>query len=223
VGVERVFVLDDGSPVSRAFAVYLARASRRLGVAVAGRATWNGAGPYATLADVIARSHADGLFFAVYSLPASVRLLRELRARLGPAVRFMASDAFDPANAVLAGAAADGMTFSQPGPATDRLGKTGRQFVASFSKRFETKPTRYAVGAAQAMDVLLDAIAQSDGSRASVTSNLFRVSTSNGILGSFSITPTGDTTLNAVAIYRIVGGRATTYATVVVPDALMAP
>ena len=43
---------------------------------------------------------------------------------------------------------------------------------------------------------------------------------SNGILGSFLITPTGDTTLNAVAVHRIVDGKVTTMTTVDVPDAL---
>jgi len=163
------------------------------------------------------------VLLATSSEPNSIRLLRDLRARLGRTVQFMAPDGFDPATAVLAGAAADGMTFSVPGPAIDRLGRPGRQFVASFSKQFGGRPTRFALAAAQAMDVLLDAIAQSDGSRASVTSNLFKVSVSNGILGSFSITPSGDTTLNAVAIYRIIGGKVATFATVAVPDALVAP
>lgn len=97
-----------------------------------------------------------------------------------------------------------------------------QQFVAAFSKKFGAEPTRYALAAAQAMDVLLDAIAHSDGSRASVTRNLFTIRFSNGILGSFWITPTGDTTLDAVAIYRIIGGKVTTLTTVVVPDALVA-
>jgi hypothetical protein len=43
----------------------------------------------------------------------------------------------------------------------------------------------------------------------------------NGILGSFLFTPTGDTTLNAVAVHRIVNGKGTTTSTVVVPDALV--
>ena len=88
---------------------------------------------------------------------------------------------------------------------------------------FDAEPTRNAVSAAQAIDVLLDAIARSDGTRASVTMNLFNTDVSNGILGSFFITPTGDTTLNAVAIYRIIGGTVTTFANIVVPDALLAP
>jgi ABC-type branched-subunit amino acid transport system substrate-binding protein len=135
----------------------------------------------------------------------------------------MAPDAFDPQTALLAGAAAEGMTFSQPGPASDHLGRSGKQFVGAFSRKFGAEPTRYALDAAQVIDVLLDAIARSDGARASVTSDVFKTNVSNGILGSFLITPTGDTTLNAVAIYRIVGGKVTAFANVVVPDALVAP
>jgi branched-chain amino acid transport system substrate-binding protein len=135
----------------------------------------------------------------------------------------LAPDVFDPGTAVLAGTASEGMTISQPGPSDDSLGREGKRFVASFSKRFGAKPTRYALAAAQAIDVLLDAIDRSDGTRSSVTSNLFKTQVSNGILGSFGITPTGDTTLNVVAIYRIVGGKVKTFANVAVPDALVAP
>jgi hypothetical protein len=56
-----------------------------------------------------------------------------------------------------------------------------------------------------------------------VTRSLFTTRVSKGILGSFWITPTGDTTLNAVAIYRIVGGKVKTFTTVAVPDALVGP
>jgi hypothetical protein len=43
-----------------------------------------------------------------------------------------------------------------------------------------------------------------------------------GILGSFWITPTGDTSLNAITIHRVVGGKLTTYGTIIVPDTLVA-
>jgi ABC-type branched-subunit amino acid transport system substrate-binding protein len=114
------------------------------------------------------------------------------------------------------------MTFSQQGLPNDQLTGAGKQFAASFSNTFGAQPSRFAVAAAQATDVLLDAIARSDGTRASVTSELFATTVSNGILGSFSITPAGDTTLNAVAIHRIIGGKLTTFTTVHVPDALVA-
>jgi hypothetical protein len=69
---------------------------------------------------------------------------------------------------------------------------------------------------------LLDAIARSDGTRASVTRRLFDTRVTNGILGSFWITTTGDTSLNAITIHRVVGGKLTTYATIVVPDTVVA-
>jgi DNA-binding SARP family transcriptional activator/ABC-type branched-subunit amino acid transport system substrate-binding protein len=224
LGVKRVYAVDEGSVPSRRFVDDFVRAARRLGVPVVGRGSWKaGQRSYAPLAGAIAQTGADGVFLGVSAFPASIRLLRELRSRLGSAVQFMAPEVFDPATAVLAGGAAEGMTISQPGPPNDRLTGEGKRFVASFSEKFGSEPTRYATAAAQAMDVLLDAIAHSDGSRASVTTNLFKVRISNGILGSFWITPSGDTTLNTVAIYRINRGKVRTFTTVRVPDALVAP
>jgi branched-chain amino acid transport system substrate-binding protein len=199
------------------------RVARRLGIAIAGPLAWvDKQKSYARVAALVARSHADGVFLGPTSSPSGARLLRDLRARLGRDTPLISSG-FDSATALLAGAAAEGMIISYPGPAPGRLRGEGARFVTSFSKKFGGKPDRFAVNAAQAMDVLLDAIARSDGTRASVTENLFATRVSNGILGSFWITPTGDTTLNAVAMYRITGGKVTTYATVKVPDTLVAP
>ncbi len=224
LGVKRVYALDQGDVPSKLFVAYFIRAARRLGIEVAGRHSWDpGTSSDGPLATSIARTGADGVFLAVPSFPRSIRLLTDLRARLGGAIRFMAPDVFDPQTALLAGAAAKGMTISQPGPTNDHLGMEGKQFAAAYSKMFDAEPTRDAVSAAQAIDVLLDAIARSDGTRASVTMNLFNTDISTGILGSFFITPTGDTTLNAVAISRIVGGKVKDYANVLVPDALLAP
>ena len=224
LGVKRVYTLDQGDVPSELFVAYFIRAARRLGIGVAGRRSWDpGTSSDGPLAHSIERTGADGVFLAVPSYPRSVQLLTDLRARLGSAVPFIAPDVFDPQTALLAGAAAAGMTISQPGPTNDHLGTEGKQFVVSFSKMFDAEPTRNAVSAAQAIDVLLDAIARSDGTRASVTMNLFNTDISNGILGRFFITPTGDTTLNAVAISRIVGGKVKDYANVLVPDALLAP
>lgn len=133
----------------------------------------------------------------------------------------MAPEVFDPETALLAGAAAEGMTITQPGRSADDVPAEGEKFVSAYRARFGEKPTRYALAAAQATDVMLDAIAASDGTRASATRSLFKTRVSNGILGSFLITPTGDTTLNAVTVHRIVGGKVTTISTVDVPDALV--
>ena len=224
LGVTRVYALDAGVTYGGAIGDDFSRSARRLGITVAGRGSWDyDERSNARLAAAIARTGADGVFLGITSGSGSIRLLTDLRARLGRRVQFMATDGFEPGTAVLARAAAEGMTLSQPGPSNDHLGRNGQRFVATFSKKFGEEPTRYAISAAQAVDVLLDAIARSDGTRASVTRNLFTTRVSNGILGSFFITPTGDTTLNAVAIYRIKGGEVKTFATIIVPDALVAP
>ena len=53
--------------------------------------------------------------------------------------------------------------------------------------------------------MLLDAIARSDGSRASVLRELFRTHVRNGLLGSFGFDARGDTTESPVTILRAAG------------------
>jgi DNA-binding SARP family transcriptional activator/ABC-type branched-subunit amino acid transport system substrate-binding protein len=222
LGAKRVYVLlPEGFPTQ--FGKDFVRFAGSLGITIAGQREWvDKKKSYQRLAALVARSDADGVFLGPTSSPSGARLLRDLRARLGRGVPVIASG-FDPPTAALAGAAAEGMIISFPGPAIGLLKGEGARFVASYSKKFRVKPSRFDIHAAQAIDVLLDAIARSDGTRASVTSKLFATRVSNGILGSFGITPTGDTTLNDVAMYRVKGGKLTTYATVTVPDGLLAP
>jgi ABC-type branched-subunit amino acid transport system substrate-binding protein len=99
------------------------------------------------------------------------------------------------------------MTISIPAPAPERLRGEGRRFVANFGKAIGRTIEAYSVVTAQAIEVLLDAIARSDGSRASVTERLFKTKVKNGILGNFSFDRNGDTTAAAVTIYRIEEGK----------------
>jgi branched-chain amino acid transport system substrate-binding protein len=217
LGVKRVYVLVPigyPAPILENFVL----AAGNLEIEIAGRRSWGDGQSYERLAARVARSQADGVFLVAPTLG----LVQTLRERLGRGVAVISSG-FDLGAAAIAGAAAEGMIISYPGPAIGLLRGEGARFVASFSEKFGEKPDRFAVNAAQAMDVLLDAIARSDGTRASVTDKLFATRVSNGILGSFWITPTGDTTLNAVAMYRVTGGKVRAYATVIVPDALVAP
>ena len=60
--------------------------------------------------------------------------------------------------------------------------------------------------AAQATEVLLAAIARSDGTRRSIVRALFATRIRAGLLGSFGFTPEGDITRRSVAIYRLSRG-----------------
>ena len=67
----------------------------------------------------------------------------------------------------------------------------------------------------------LDAISRSDGTRASVTKELFTTKVTNGILGNFSINANGDTDANPVTIYLIKSGKQTTFKTITPPTSLV--
>src|SRR5206468_13081294 len=62
------------------------------------------------------------------------------------------------------------------------------------------------VYAAQATEVLLDAIARSDGARASVTKELLASHVRGGILGDFHFDADGDFDPSPVTIFRVVRG-----------------
>jgi hypothetical protein len=59
-----------------------------------------------------------------------------------------------------------------------------------------------------AASVLLDAIARSDGTRASITRELFASTTPAGVIGRFGFDHEGDPTVGAETVYREAHGRA---------------
>jgi branched-chain amino acid transport system substrate-binding protein len=144
------------------------------------------------------------------------RLVRDLRAGLGPSVELMGPDGLGPAGLLLrtAGPAARGMLVAYPGVITSQLPAAGRRFVGRFGP---TQPggtvELFAVYAAQATEVLLDAIARSDGTRSSVVDQLFRTRLHGTLIGDVAFDPRGDIAQGAVSVVRVVGrGRSTSIA-----------
>jgi ABC-type branched-subunit amino acid transport system substrate-binding protein len=132
----------------------------------------------------------------------------DTRRRLSPTLRVLVSDGFfDPRNLARMGRAAEGVLISIAGPPLERLGEAGARFANRLAATIGERPYTYSVYAAQATDVLLDAIGHSDGTRASIVRTLFAARMHDGILGSFAIDSQGDTTARAVTIYRITRGR----------------
>jgi hypothetical protein len=122
-------------------------------------------------------------------------------------VRLIAPDSFLPAWKLVdeIGKQAIGM-YVTGGIVSDpknQLPPNGRRFVREFSATQTAQNVNfYSPYAAQAAEVLLRAIANSDGSRASVTRELFLVRIKNGILGTFSFDSNGDTTSNLFPVFR---------------------
>jgi len=211
LGVTRLYVLHDRDVYGFGIAASVRHAATKLGVRVVGFEGWNPhAQTYEALARRVARARPEGVFLGgSVDISNGPALVKGLRAVLAQRVHILLPDGFSPlaAFAHLAGPAAEGLTMSLPAPAPQRLRGEGRQFVADFGKALGRPVEFYSVTAAQATEILLGAIARSNGTRASVTREVFKTKVRNGILGSFSFDRNGDTTAGSVTIYRVVDGK----------------
>jgi ABC-type branched-subunit amino acid transport system substrate-binding protein/streptogramin lyase/predicted Ser/Thr protein kinase len=210
LGARKVYVLDDRDSYGEQLAQWFRRAARKIGLEVVGTASWDPqAKTYAALAARVRRSGADAVFLGGAREGNGGDLLKTLRARLGPRVRLVVTDAFLPISELFraAGATARSVYVTILGLTNERLPPAGRRFIEAFRSAHPTSAVDpFAVYAAQAADVLLDAIARSDGTRRSVTKELLATRVQGGILGSFRFDRNGDTTQQKVTILRPVRG-----------------
>jgi branched-chain amino acid transport system substrate-binding protein len=223
LGVKKVFILNDKEAYGLGVATNFKNAAKKVGVSVAGFTAWDGkASSYEALAVKIKASGAQGVFLGGLVCENGGKLIKDI-ANGAPGVKIMAPDGFTPISADVQGAgnAANGMTVSVAGLPNEQLKGAGTAFVKGFKKAIGTAPDPYAVYAAQAAEVLVAAIAKSNGSRGDVAAKLFQTKVTNGILGSFSLNKNGDTSSNPVTIYRIVGGKSTTLKVIVPPTTLV--
>ena len=208
LGLRRVYVLahpEQGldSAVSKQFV----RVARRLGIAIAGAADVDRmARSYGALADKVARSGADGVILNADQYAGGAELLTALRARVGPRVTLIAGEGFSYVRDLRkeAGRAARGLYVTVPivPPDAARLSPDQERFVGGLG---ESAGTAYLLHAVQATEVVLAAIARSDGTRASVLREAKGARVRDGFLGSFAFDRNGDITPAKVTVLRVTG------------------
>ena len=103
-----------------------------------------------------------------------------------------------------AGPAAEGVYVTANEPVTPLTHLTGpaRDVARELGTR---KPRPFVLETAQAAEIVLAAIARSDGTRASVLEAMRRIRVTDGILGSFGFDRNGDITPAKVAVLRVDG------------------
>ncbi len=185
-GVRTVAALSDGTRRGDAYRAAFVRAARRLGVRT------------------VARGRAAGAYFAG-ALSSRSRGRLVAAHRLAPAGPIVLSAGYGPAAqlAAEAGPLAEGMYLAVAGVPVERLPAAGARFVKRFETAIGTAPHPYAVYAAQAAEVLLDAVAASDGTRAAVARAVLATKVAQGLVGPLSFDARGDLRTAPVTIFRV--------------------
>jgi branched-chain amino acid transport system substrate-binding protein len=209
LGRKRLFVLwDRADDDTAAFADSMRRAARDRSLTVAGAAGWDPqARSFRALAQRVAAGRPEAVLMGGAAPPHRGALIRDLRAALGRRVALVTSDGFAAFDDLIAaaGSAARGMYVGNYGVPDSKLPPSGRRFLRRFERATggRSSPDFTAAYGAQAAQILLGAIARSDGTRASVTHELRRTRVDGGILGSIRFDDNGDLVEGPVTIFRV--------------------
>jgi branched-chain amino acid transport system substrate-binding protein len=214
LGLKKVYVLTDKETYGNGIANLFVRYAGKVGVETVPGApvAWDkNATSYDAIASKVKTSGADGIFLGGIVCNNGGKLIKDLRAGVGPDVQIVGPDGWTPISATIEGAgdASEGMYITQPGLPADQLKGEGKTFVDEFTAEIGKAPNPYTAYAAQAASILLDSIDDSDGTRKSVSEGLFNRDITDGILGNFKIDENGDTTLGIVSVYQIKGQKET--------------
>jgi branched-chain amino acid transport system substrate-binding protein len=217
VGCHKTYVVDDGEVDGQDLADSFELVARSAGLEVIGvqsfvpRAT-----DYTPLATAIAQTRADCVLISAITDSGAPLVARQIAGASPNAKIFgtngIAESSFtDPAEGgiplvldprVL-------LTTADLGP---HAGAAARTFYSGYERRYGLAQP-YAIYGYEAMSLLLNAIerASDDGRhpvlRSKVLKAIFDTRERHSVLGTYSITPSGDTTIRRYGVYRIVAGR----------------
>jgi branched-chain amino acid transport system substrate-binding protein len=197
-GVKNVYILNDKEAYGLGVATNFRNAAENVGIKVAGFEAWDPkASSYEALFNKIKGTGADAVFLGGLIDENGAQVIKDKVAVLGPndgQVKLFVPDGFTTQQTIdEAPEAAPGMFLSVAGVPIDQFKGKGAEFIEAFKPRLGGKPVDpYAIYGAQAAELMLNAIAESDGTRGDVIAKLFEQKIDDGYLGTFEINENGD-------------------------------
>jgi len=203
LGFKKVYVLNDKQTYGFGVATTYKNAAKKLGIQVVGFKGWDAKqSSYEALANAIKASGAQAVFLGGIACNNGAKLMQDIKS-VAPKVKLQMPDGFSDPNAN--GAVGNGAYISVAGQPPKSLTGAGATFIKQFGKQIGASPNPYSQYGAQAMQVMLQAVAAGGGDRAKTTKAIFGIHISNGIIGNFTINSTGDINLTPITIYRQAG------------------
>jgi branched-chain amino acid transport system substrate-binding protein len=215
LGVNRVYVLQDGTVYGQELAAVFAATANKVGLQVVGgpEGIDPAASDYLLLADKVKLSDADLVYYGGNEGQFVGQLWRDLRSTLSGDVKLMGADGIGEAAFVqAAGSAAEGTYATFPGvPATKLTGK-GAAWYERYKQLYHEEPEAYVANGYEIMSVALDAIARAGTTdRAAIRDAIFATRNYDGVLGHWSFNDTGDTTLSVAQVKNGMWDEATAH------------
>src|SRR6266540_2540486 len=201
-GVNSIYILNDKEAYGLGVAKNFRGAAEALGMKVTGFSAYDPKqANFRAIFTRIKATNPDGIFIGGLVDENSGQLINDKVTVLGPntGVKLFLPDGFT-TDAVFQ--RSEGGTpnakdafFSVAGVGIDKYTGAAQTFINDFKKTIPGKAVDpYAILGAQAARVVLDAIANSDGSRQSIIDEVFKTKIDNGLIGSFEINENGDIT-----------------------------
>jgi branched-chain amino acid transport system substrate-binding protein len=200
-GIKSVYILNDKEAYGLGVATTTRKAAEHLGIEVKGFEAWDPkASSYEAQFKKIQGADVDAVFLGGLIDENGAQVIKDKVAVLGPNdgdVKLYAPDGFTTQATIdEAGPASAGMFMSVAGVPIDAF--TGA--AAEYIQQLQEGPLAgkaidpYAIYGAQAAQIVLDAIGDSDGSRSDVIAKMFATEVENGLLGDFGFNENGDPT-----------------------------
>lgn len=221
--VKNCFVLNDNQTYGIGVATAFANAAKANNINIVGQQPWDNKQPnYTSLFQAVKASGADCVYLGGIYDNNGGQLVKDKVAVLGDntKVKLMAPDGFTGYPDLLKLPQADGMYLTFAGLSSDQLAAgdgPAKKLIAAFTAKYGKAPTgNYPLYGVAAMQVILAAIAKSDGTRKGVTDAVFSgdgvdIPQADSVTGKeIKIdTKTGDTGAKDVTVELVKGGKET--------------
>jgi len=211
LGVAKAYVLHDTELYGNGIATVFAETAAKAGIAVAGgpEGIDPKASDYRALATKVRGAAPDLVYFGGITQNNAGKLFKDLRAVLGPNVKLMGPDGiYEQAFLDDAGDAAEGVLVTFGGVAPSKLTGKGAEWYRTYKAKFNAEPEAYAAYGYESAKLALDAIARAGrADRAAVREAVFATKNYDGVLGTWSLDPNGDTSLSAMSGRAVKDGK----------------
>jgi branched-chain amino acid transport system substrate-binding protein len=214
--VTSIFVVNDGGLYGKGLGAAVIAFAPQSGVAVVNQTSIDpNATQFAALASQIALSGAGAMVYAGPTSSHAPELFRDVHLA-APHLLLFGGDGLNHVGftSTVGTSAAAQVRITAPVPPANGGTLVTREFVAAYKTHFSAEPPLFAYLGYDAMNTVLNAIAQAKltgtdtaTDRAAVRAALFNLGTQTGAMGDFSIDQNGDTTLARYGLFVIRDSR----------------